>query len=42
MVADVTNNIFSITSGDATGLKVQYSGLGQMHQFTMVKAQLID
>ena len=28
MVADVTNNIFSITSGDATGLKVQYSGLG--------------
>ena len=29
MVADVTNNIFSITSGDATGLKVQYSGLGQ-------------
>ncbi len=28
MSADITNNIFSSTSGDATGLKVKYSGLG--------------
>lgn len=28
MVADVTNNIFSMSTGDAAGLKVQYSGLG--------------
>ncbi len=28
MTADITNNIFSATSGDATGLKVQYTGLG--------------
>ena len=25
---DVTNNIFSVSTGDAAGLKVQYSGLG--------------
>ncbi len=28
MSADISNNIFSATSGDATGLKVQYSGSG--------------
>ena len=28
MTVDVTNNIFSMSSGDAAGLKVQYSGLG--------------
>jgi flagellar hook-associated protein 2 len=28
MIADVTNNIFSISSGLAAGLKVGYSGLG--------------
>ena len=28
MTADITNNMFSATTGDATGLKVQYSGLG--------------
>ena len=28
MVADVTNDIFSMSTGDAAGLKVQYSGLG--------------
>ena len=28
MSADITNNIFSVTSGDAAGMKVQYTGLG--------------
>ena len=28
MTDDVTNNIFSVSTGDAAGLKVQYSGLG--------------
>ncbi len=28
MIDDVTNNIFSVSTGDAAGLKVQYSGLG--------------
>ena len=28
MTADITNNMFSATTGDATGLKVQYTGLG--------------
>ena len=28
MSADITNNIFTITSGNAAGLKVKYSGLG--------------
>ena len=28
MSADVTNNIFTMSSGDAAGLKVKYSGLG--------------
>ena len=28
MTADVTNKIFSISSGDAAGMKVNYSGLG--------------
>ena len=28
MSADVTNNTFTISSGDAAGLKVKYSGLG--------------
>ena len=28
MIPDVTNNLFSMASGDGAGLKVQYSGLG--------------
>ena len=30
MVADISNKIFTITSGNAAGLKVKYSGLGLM------------
>ena len=29
MTADVSNNIFTVTSGNAAGLKVKYSGLGE-------------
>ena len=29
MSADVTNNTFTISSGNAAGLKVKYSGLGE-------------
>ena len=28
MIADVANNIFSVTSGNAAGMKIKYSGLG--------------
>ena len=28
MASDISNKIFTITSGDAAGLKVKYSGLG--------------
>ena len=28
MTADITNNIFSVTSGNAAGMKIKYSGLG--------------
>ena len=29
MTADITNNTFTISSGNAAGLKVKYSGLGE-------------